>query len=346
MLHCKNDCMKTIIKIFAGILFIFLIENKIQAQQVQLITEGKDASLRGLSVVNNRIIWVSGSNGTVGRSLDSGHTWKWVTIKGFEKTDFRDIEAFDETTAVIMGIGEPAYILRTADAGDSWKVVYENKTKGMFLDAMEFWNEMSGIVIGDPVDGKIFIARSFNGGISWRALPYSNYPIADSGEAMFASSGTNIRKLNKQEAVFVTGGTKSRLFIRDKKIDLPILQGKESTGANSMAVKDKKTMIIVGGDFNMKDATEKNCIITTNGGNSFKTPSTPPNGYRSCIEYLEKNKWICCGLNGVDISEDDGDTWKAISKEGFNVCRKAKEGDAVFLAGKGGKIGKLINNVQ
>lgn len=317
-----------------------------KGQMVKVLTTHEKISLRGLSVPDDKNIWVSGSNGTVGRSADGGETWKWFTVKGFEKTDFRDIEAFDGMNALIMGIAAPAYILRTIDGGENWEVVYENKTNGMFLDAMEFWNEMSGIVIGDPVGGKIFIARSFNGGISWRALPYNNYPIADSGEAMFASSGTNIRKLNKQEAVFVTGGTKSRLFIRDKKIDLPILQGKESTGANSIAVKDKKTMIIVGGDFNTKDATEKNCIITTNGGNSFKTPSTPPNGYRSCVEYLEKNKWICCGLNGVDISEDDGNNWKAISQDGFNVCRKAKEGNAVFLAGKGGKIGKLINDVQ
>ena len=218
--------MKTIIKISALFLFFITANNSSTAQSIKLLAENKNTSLRGLSAVNEKTIWVSGSNGTVGKSLDSGNTWKWMTVKGFEKNDFRDIEAFDETSAVIMAIGEPAYILRTADGGSTWKVVYENKTKGMFLDAMEFWNLMSGIVVGDPVDGKIFIARSFDGGMHWRTLPADNYPKADSGEAMFASSGTNVRKLNKAEAVFVTGGTKSRLFIRDKKIDLPIIQGK------------------------------------------------------------------------------------------------------------------------
>jgi phosphohistidine swiveling domain-containing protein len=330
------------IKITACILFIISLYNSVDAQLIQVLAEGTNSSLRGLSAVNERTIWVSGSNGTAGRSLDSGRTWKWIVIKGFEKTDFRDIEAFDETSAVIMGIGEPAYILRTSDAGDTWKVVYENKTKGMFLDAMEFWNLMSGIVVGDPVNGKIFIARSFDGGMHWKKIPPNNYPVADSGEAMFASSGTNIRKLNQQEAVFVTGGTKSRLFIRDKKIDLPIIQGNESTGANSIAVKNKETMIIVGGDFNAKDSVDKNCVITKDGGNSFTFPLTPPHGYRSCVEYLEKSKWICCGLNGVDISTDDGNTWEWISKEGFHVCRKAKEGKAVFFAGSGGRVGKLM----
>ncbi len=334
--------MLTKIKIIVLVSALFTSTIALQAQIVKLVTSGKKTSLRGLSVVSNRVIWVSGSAGTVGMSLDSGNTWKWITVKGFEKSDFRDIEAFDETSAVIMGIGEPAYILRTSNAGETWKVVYENKTRGMFLDAMEFWNEMSGIVVGDPINNKIFIARSFDGGMNWRALPAANYPAADSGEAMFASSGTNVRKLNRQEAVFVTGGLRSRLFIKDKKNDLPILQGKETTGANSLAVKNIKTMVVVGGDFNKKDDVEKNCFITTDGGKTFAAPIAPPHGYRSCVEYLNKKNWVSCGLNGVDFSIDEGKNWNWISKESFHVCQKAKVGNAVFFAGSDGRIGKLV----
>jgi hypothetical protein len=334
--------MLTKFKIIVFILSVIVSNISLKAQTIQLVASGTKTSLRGLSVVNDRVIWVSGSGGTVGKSIDSGNTWKWITVKGFEKTDFRDIEAFDETSAVIMGISEPAYILRTSDAGETWKVVYENKTKGMFLDAMEFWNEMSGIVVGDPISNKIFIARSFDGGMHWKDMPPTNYPVADSGEAMFASSGTNVRKLNQQEAVFVTGGLRSRLFIRDKKIDLPILQGKETTGANSVAVKNSEIMIVVGGDFNSKDAVEKNCFITADGGKTFIAPASPPHGYRSCVEYLNKKKWISCGLNGVDVSSDEGNNWNWISKESFHVCRKAKDGKAVFLAGGDGRIGKLL----
>jgi hypothetical protein len=320
---------------------LLLICVGVQAQQIKILNTGTKTSIRGLSVVDNRIIWVSGSNGMVGKSLDSGNTWKWIQVKDFEKTDFRDIEAFDENIAVIMGVGEPAYILRTIDGGDSWKLVYENKTKGMFLDAMEFWNEQSGIVIGDPIDGKFFIARTFNGGDTWQNIPGKNYPAAVSGEACFAASGTNIRKFGNDAACFVTGGLHSRLFIKDKKIDLPILQGKESTGANSVAIKNKKTFIVVGGDFNTPDSTYKNCVITKDGGDTWIYPSIPPHGYRSCVEYIAKKQWISCGLNGVDISNDDGYTWKWISKESFNVCRKAKKGKSIFFAGSKGNIGKL-----
>lgn len=321
--------------------FLLVCFCNIHAQQIKVLASGTKTSIRGLSVVNDRVVWVSGSEGTVGLSLDSGNTFKWIKVKGFEKTDFRDIEAFDETSAVIMGISEPAYILRTADAGETWKVVYESNQKGMFLDAMEFWNLNSGIVIGDPIDNKIFIARTFNGGIKWDELPMERRPIVDSGEAMFASSGTNVRKLNNQEAVIVTGGLRSRLLIRDNKIDLPILQGTQSTGANSVAV-NKNTIIVVGGDFSVKDNTDKNCVISYDKGKTFHAPKAPPTGYRSCIEFLNKKNWITCGLNGVDLSSDNGETWKNISTEGFHVCHKAKEGKAVFFAGSNGKIGKLL----
>lgn len=312
------------------------------SQTIEILTSGEKTSIRGLSAVNDQVIWVSGSNGMVGLTLDGGKKWKWIHVETFDTTDFRDIEAFDATTAVIMGIAEPAYILKTVDAGETWEVVYENKTKGIFLDAMEFWNEQSGIVIGDPIDNKFFIARTFDGGQTWRELPSEYLPAADSGEACFASSGTNIRALSKGEACFVSGGLRSRLFIRDLRIDLPLTQGKATSGANSVAVKNKKTMIVVGGDFMRSDSTEKNCIITNDGGKTWAVPKVPPHGYRSCVEYLGGNTWISCGLNGVDYSENNGKTWKQVSNESFNVCRKARDGKSVFLAGKNGSIGKLI----
>jgi len=313
-----------------------------QAQAVKLLNSGSQASLRGLSVVNDKVVWVSGSAGSVGRSVDGGESFTWSTVKGFEKADFKDIEAFDRNTAIIMGIGEPAYILKTTDGGQNWKVVFEDTTKGMFMDAMEFWDNKRGIVIGDPLSDKIFIAKSMDGGETWQKIPSENTPTAEKGEAFFASSGTNIRTISKKEAVFVSGGLKARLFIHDKKIDLPILQGKQSTGSNSIAVKNKKSMIIVGGDYTLKDDTTQNCVITSDGGKTFSEPIIGPHGYRSCVEYLGKKNWISCGLNGIDYTTNDGKTWNWISKESFHAVRKAKKGKSVYFSGGGGRIGKLV----
>ncbi len=338
-------------KLFTSSLLLFLISITAaysQLAEVEILSSGTNASLRGLSVVNDNVVWVSGSNGTVGRTTNGGKTWQWRTVTGFEKNDFRDIEAFDASTAIIMSVADPAYILKTTDGGESWKVVYENKTKGMFLDAMEFWNDQSGIVIGDPLEGRFFMARTFDGGNSWQDLPMDKRPRADSGEACFAASGTNIRVLDKDEAVFVSGGTRSRMFSKNDPVTLPIIQGKETTGANSIAVWDHfkmkggKKMLVVGGDFNADSSRTNNCFYSNDGGQTWMAPLVSPHGYRSSVEYFSKTEAFACGLNGVDQTTDGGKTWVWISKEGFHVCRASKLGDAIYLAGGKGKVGRII----
>lgn len=336
----------------SGFLFLIVIifcSLTSHAQKIEILTTGTKTSIRGLSVVSDKIIWASGSNGAVGKSVDAGKTWQWVTVKNFEKRDFRDIEAFDAKTAIIMAIAEPGNILKTIDGGKTWKTVFTDSTKGMFLDAMEFWNRDSGIVLGDPINGKFFIARSFDGGNNWQKIPLDKLPSADSGEACFASSGTNVKKLDRDEACFVSGGLRSRLFIRDEKIDLPVVQGKETTGANSVAISDDRKLkggqhiIVVGGDFSNDASSQKNCALTNDHGKTWIVPAVPPHGYRSCVEFITKNKLITCGTSGVDISNDQGLNWVLISKESFHVCRKAKKGKTVFLAGTNGRIAKLVD---
>ncbi len=330
-------------KHFATNIFFIFFTLQINAQQIKVLTKGTKTSLRGLCAVTDKIIWASGSAGTVAKSLDSGNTWKWMTVKGFEKKDFRDIEAFDENTAIIMAVDSPAYILKTTDGGENWKTVYENHTKGMFLDAMAFSDETNGTLIGDPINGKFFIARTKDGGNSWQEEIPNNLPSAAIGEACFASSGTNIRKLSNGKEIFVSGGLCSNLFISSKKIVLPILQGKESTGANSIAAKNNKIFIVVGGDFTERNQITQNCLVTTNAGKSWKQPQIFPTGYRSCIQHISKKMWITCGLNGVDVTTNDGKIFTQISTESFHVCSKSKYGNAVFFAGQGGKIAILYN---
>ncbi|HEX6846293.1 MAG TPA: oxidoreductase [Chitinophagaceae bacterium] len=321
--------------------------------KVEILNTDIKTSLRGLSVVNNNVVWVSGSNGMVGKSSNAGKNWKWMTVKGFEKNDFRDIEAFDANTAIIMAIPDPentkpAYILKTTDGGDTWKVAYENLSKGMFLDAMEFRDPKNGMVIGDPVDGRFFMAKTTDGGSTWKELPAENRFVADSGEAFFASSGTNIRLLFNGSVILASGGKNSRLFYNKTIFDVPMAKGKETAGTNSVAVYDNYTkssankLIIVGGDFTADSLTDKNCFYSNNGGKTWERPKTPPHGYRSCVEFLNKETIVTCGLNGVDYSFDGGKNFYSISNEGFHVCRYARIGNTVYLAGGNGKIGKLV----
>lgn len=340
-----------------------------QTSPVTVLDGGKRISYRGLSVVNDKVFWVSGSNGTVVRSLDGGATLETIPVPGYEKRDFRDIEAIDAETAIIMAIAEPAVILKTKDGGKNWTKVFEDTTKGMFLDAMDMrlsthqgnrkQNASAAtatlIVVGDPINGKLFVAMSFDAGDTWQPMPQPESKddvrwVADT-EAMFASSGTNVKLTNWNSAsptLLVTGGSKARLkdlTLHNFNDSLVMMQGGTSTGANSIDVfNETKSAVIVGGDFAKDSIGRSNCVLVSfaTGKPVYSLPNTMPHGYRSCVIYLDANTLVACGTSGIDISKDGGKNWQLISRESFHVVQKARNGKAIFMAGGGGRIAKLI----
>ncbi len=326
---------------------------------VQIIQDSIKSSFRGLCVPSDSVIWVSGSNGTVGRSLDAGKTWKWMIVPGFEKKDFRDIEAFDSMTAIIMAVDNPAYILKTKDGGVTWKVVFEKEQEGMFLDAMTFIGE-SGLCIGDPIyltdstKKQFVLLETSDAGSTWKIIDKS--PFATTNESIFAASGSNIWHMippdySFTKYTFISGGLQSKLYLveeghRPKKvtIDIPMLNGKSSTGAFSMTTNRHHQFFITGGDYVEYWKDSGNVVYNTKRG---KWKHSSVHGYRSSIIQIDKKIFITCGTNGVDISFNGCKTWKLIhgdgakGKDGFNVCAKSKTGKAVYFAGTG-RIGKLI----
>ncbi len=331
-----------------------------QLPSVQILEDSINSSFRGLSVPSDEVVWVSGSNGTVGRSTDAGTTWKWMTVPGFEKRDFRDIEAFDSLTAIIMAVDNPADILKTMDGGKNWKVVFHKEEEGMFLDAMDFVGE-KGLCIGDPValtdstKKQIFILETTDAGNTWYYL--LNTPVAVSGESIFAGSGTNIWRMNHpsnayRKYSFITGGMASQIIViqQGRKLEqqvelIPLMKGKNSTGPFSMFTNRNKKFYVTGGDYAEYWKDSANVVYSTNAGKTWKQSSV--HGYRSCIIQVSKKTFITCGTNGVDISFNSCKTWQLIhgdgakGKDGFNVCAKSKTGKAVYFAGTG-RIGKLI----
>ncbi|WP_207493898.1 WD40/YVTN/BNR-like repeat-containing protein [Aridibaculum aurantiacum] len=338
--------------------FVFAIASHAQKNvSVQVIANNPNTSLRGMSVPSDQVIWVSGNNGTVGKSIDGGATWRWHTIKGYETRDFRDIEAFDSTTAIIMAVDNPAYILKTTDGGFTWKKVFEKNQNGMFLDAMDFKNEKEGICIGDPLQigssgrGFFYIIRTFDGGETWQETPLNQLPPAQTGEAIFSASGTNISFLDHPdfEYAFVTGGTISNIFMMgrpgkpNKAVTMPIVQGKESNGAFSFDTDRNNRFYVIGGDYKVPRDYFDIFFFTTDAGKKWGSPSIgSPFGYRSCIRIINDKMMVACGVTGVDFATNAHKEWQKASLESFNVAMVSKTGKAVFLAGDKGKIGKLI----
>ena len=305
--------------------------------------EKDSVSFRGLSVVNNKVIWVSGSRGTIARSNDKGKHFELIQLKGYEKSDFRDIEGFDEKKAIVMSSGSPAYILKTIDGGVTWKEVFKSEDTLIFLDAMDFWDDKKGLVIGDPLNGRFFMMNTTDAGENWKLLDSSKAPSAKVGEALFAASGTCLRCWNKNMYGFVTGGSDARLFIykRWKKkmiTPIPIVHGNPGQGAYSFTVSDD-TYNCVGGDFGESDR-KVNLVSWHKDAGIFGAALDSLPGYRSCVEGTgERCMEIVTGPNGTDLY-NCGDI-KRISKIGFHVVKKAKRGKVIYLAGSKGRIALL-----
>lgn len=317
------------------------------AQSISIVQEGKATSIRGLSVVNDKVAWVSGSKGHIALSLDGGQTWTWQQVKGFEQSDFRDIEAFSSKEAVIMSSGTPALILKTVDGGVKWSVCYRNDDKAYFLDGLAFYNKKHGIAMGDPINGKFLLLETDNQGKTWTELPTG--PYAEKDEAAFAASGTSVFIAGKKaNAVLLTGGRVSRLLIREKSdawnaVNIPLAQGQPSKGGFSLAAGGGQT-VLVGGDYsNYKKSDSVACYYNgeQKDGKSLLLSATMPQGYQSCVTYIENKTFISTGTSGSNITTDGGLNWKLIDTGSYNVCQKTKVGRLVILAGDKGKIAIL-----
>lgn len=306
-------------------------------------------SFRGLSVVDDHVIWASGSRGTVARSIDGGKTFVFKQLKGYEKSDFRDIEAFDSQRAVIMSSGTPAYILQTKDGGNTWSQSYASNDTAIFLDAMDFWDDQNGMIIGDPVNGHFLLMQTNNGGKTWKSLDTSKTPAAETGEAVFAASGTSLQCTDKKDFAFVSGGKSSRYFHFSSSTSSWHIQpsglasGEPSQGAFSLYIEPYQRIYIVGGDY-AKDTSGSNNINTFTWPDQHNTLDIKNlDDYRSCVASSKGVPLIVCGITGVAVFDQRNHRWSVISTQAFNVVKCAKKGKAVFLAGPKGRIARLVS---
>jgi photosystem II stability/assembly factor-like uncharacterized protein len=282
------------------------------------------ASLRGLSVVNEKVVWASGTGGTVIRTIDGGKTWSVIVVPAAEKLDFRDIEAFDANTAYILSIGngESSRIYKTTDGGKTWNPQFTNANPKAFFDAIACWDRNHCVAMSDPADRKFVLIQTKDGGKNWTPMDTSKMPEAKEGEAAFAASGTCLVTQGKNNLFLVTGGSDARVFrSNDRGVtwavsETPIVKGTSGSGIFSIAMRDAMNGVIVGGNYEKPDEAKDNLASTNDGGKTWKLGSGL-SGYRSSVSY--SGSIIAGGTNGSDISGDFGGTWKKFGNEDVNT---------------------------
>lgn len=257
--------------------------------------------------------------------------------------------SFANASFFTMGVSTPARLRKFDLDSKEEEIVYKEDHESAFYNAMAFWNNKEGIVMGDPTDGCLSILITRDGGETWQKVSCGKLPKTFTGEAAFAASNGNIAIVG-DKAWVVSGGMESRVFYSADKgetwevFDTPIAEGKETTGIYSVDFYDKDHGIIFGGDYKNPSNNTANKAITKDGGKTWKLVSDGSGvGYKSCIRYIPNSggkEMIAVGFTGISISNDFGESWKEVSKEGFYTLRFISDSTAI-VAGKG-RIAKLF----
>lgn len=317
----------------------------------RLVHTAGDASLRGLDAVSRSVAWASGSEGTVLRTTDGGRTWRSVGPRGTAKLQFRDIEAFDADSAVIMAIGATPgafRFYRTDNGGRSWSLTYRNREPQAFFDCMTFTDNRRGVALSDPVNGKFRILATDDGGRSWRVNATAGMPRALKGEFAFAASGTCIVSEGRH-VWFATGGAeRARVFRSDdagrtwKVSNTPIRSG-PTAGIYSLAFRDALQGVAVGGDFTKEASAPRAMALTADGGRTWTLVGDAPGEYRSGSSYKPHTRGtaLVVGPTGSDITTDGGFHWRKFDSGTFHAVQCAEDG-ACWASGAKGRIARLV----
>jgi len=340
------------LKLTLVFLFTFILTTAALPQWIKQ-NVNTTASLRGLSVVNEKIVWASGTGGTVIMTMDGGKVWRVITVPGAEQLDFRDIEAFDQFTAYALSIGngESSRIYKTIDSGKTWSLIFKNTNEKAFFDALACKDRENCIALSDPVNGKFLLIGPNRGSVLSKKVEFAqgwgeDYqgPDAKNGEAAFAASGTCLITQGFYKTFIVSGGNESRVFQREHDgpwtvASVPFIKGTAAGGIFSIAMFDLSKGIIVGGNYNEPDNGNDNLALTSDGGKTWKM-GTGLSGYRSGVTYVDKRTILAVGTNGSDISRDEGKTWQRLDKENYNSVQ-AKGKKAVWAVGPKGMVARL-----
>ena len=326
-----------------------LFSNSLARSQWQRQTIDTNADFRGLSVVSPAIAWVSGTKGSFGRTTDGGTTWFAGAVPDANKLDFRDVEAFSETTAYLLsaGLGTASRIYKTVDGGKTWSLQFQNTDPEGFYDAIAFWDDKHGIALADPLRGKFHLITTDDAGMNWKPIPSTNLPPALPNEGAFAASGTCLVTHGTNDVWFCTGGAKTARVFHSadrgqtwKVSDTPMVAGIASAGIFSLAFRDSSHGMIVGGDYRKPASVGPNAAITTDGGKTWAgVDKALP--FRSGVVWA-KDRWVAVGTSGSD-SWKDGIAWNQLDHENYNSVGSTSTGE-VWAAGPKGRIAKLAKD--
>jgi hypothetical protein len=304
-------------------------------------TSAAGVGTRGLGNFRGSVL-VAGIDGNVSvhrlDSLNFGIS-KGQKIDGIE--DFRDVYCNTMGACLLMNSGKNGKISGISPSGIP-RSVYD--TSGVFFNGMDFWaSDQNGMVFGDPVNNRFFLAVTGNQGRNWMPLQPLTMPEILKNEAGFAASGSSIQAIGDSSVYFGTGMAETaRLFkTSDRGInwvakDTPMKAG-NFYGIYSIFFWSQNEGMIIGGSYVDSTYNDKICFTTSDGGDTWTQTSKGLRGYCSSVCGTPDGKLIfATGTQGTFYTTDKGANWELLTERPFYSCLIID--NKLALTGNGGEV--------
>ncbi|HEU4408179.1 MAG TPA: hypothetical protein VFS43_23150 [Polyangiaceae bacterium] len=298
-------------------------------------TSGTTQRLQAISPVDARVAWASGLGGTYALTTDGGTTWRARVVPGAEELQFRDVQGVSDKIAYLLaaGPGAASRVYKTADGGDTWKLQFQNQDPKAFYDCFAFWAPARGLVVADSIEGRLPVLLTADGE-TWRG-PRDRPPAALPNEGAFAASGTCVATQGERRAWVATSGAERPRVLATSDggetwaaADAPIVGGSKSSGAATIAFRDRSHGLLGGGVLEAMKAPSNNVARSNDGGKTWQlaTKSPFPGPIFGLSYALDRARQagsegapggheqlapavVATGPGGAAWSADEGDTW-------------------------------------
>ncbi|WP_226705146.1 WD40/YVTN/BNR-like repeat-containing protein [Microbulbifer elongatus] len=309
----------------------------------QLFELENGASLRG-SAIGPASLWVTGTSNSVFRSVNNGKSWQDISVLAEPKLDFRDIEVFDDQTAIVMSVGDgtQSRLYLTDDGGKQWQLLFENPDEKGFFDSIDFWDRDRGVLLGDPVDGYYVVMVTEDGGRHWQRVAREALPALHDREAAFAASGNTLITGSDGKAWFTTGGFAARVYKSNDYgrswdvSEVPLHRENQTSGGYALSLNHLGDVFVMGGDYTNRSSAYPNLAKYKN--EQWQLADNGQRGLRTAMGCIEST-CIATGKTGSEISFNNGQSWRVLPGPGFYTL---SAGNGLLLgAGADGAVGIL-----
>jgi photosystem II stability/assembly factor-like uncharacterized protein len=310
------------------ILLEFESDSYVDYQIIQIPINLPTKNKFGLSLIfpeENLPLWYSGICNNknnmmlVGASMNTGNgifykSGQAYNTNGITQYPLYTIHAFDESTYYAGSGGNLTQIIKTTNSGSSWTPV-DVSAITKFVNYIYFFDYLSGVFIGDPINNVWGVGISSNAGQTWSRV--SSIPAPLSGESAYANCA-----FGRASSIWF-GTNKGRIFYTNNKADSwQVSTVKTNAFIHQVYFLDAFLGFCLYGD-NQNDKNIK-VATTANGGSSwsiaqydFSTISVTPFYLYSPKD--SKMVLTLCKGGEVYYTTDNGKSWKPILTQKYST---------------------------